>query len=342
MKSFNNLYERIYDFSNLHEAFLNAKANKRFRNEVMQFSNNLEENLIQLHHELLHQQYKPSRYREFIVKEPKERLILALPFRDRVIHQAIISIIEPIFESTFIRDSYACRKGKGTLAGINRARYFLNKETVSHSRVYCLKMDVTKYFYSINHSVLKMLIRKKIRCAKTLNLLDVIIDSVDNPGIPVGNLTSQLFANIYLNELDHFIKEELRVKYYVRYMDDMIILWHSKAELWSWFGLIKEFLEDKLLLKFNKKTSVFPVQRGVDFLGYRQYPDYRILRKRVMTKNFRKFRKFANANYTEEKINKSLASFKGICKHCSSKEILNKVYEILGGKVNGNECISLN
>jgi len=289
---------------------------------------NLEENLIILQNELIYHTYKPSRYREFYIKEPKERLILALPFRDRVVHQAICFVITPIFEKSFIYDSYACRKNKGTLAGVKRCTYFLNKEVNNNNNVFCLKMDISKYFYSISHYKLKGLIRRKIRCRKTLELLFDIIDSTDDPGIPVGNLTSQLFANIFLNPLDHFVKEGLQIKHYVRYMDDMVILDNDKKKLWELFFEIKNFIEDVLMLKLNKKTSIFPVKKGIDFLGFRQYPNIRILRKRVMTKNYKKFRKLKKLN-NSVKIERSLASLDGLCKHCSSKKVIENINKIL-------------
>ncbi len=329
MKTFNNLYPKIYDFENLLSAYNSAKKNKRFKNEIIDFGLRIDENLIQIQNELMHHSYQPSRYREFLIHEPKERLILSLPFRDRVVHQAICKVIEPIFDNTFIHDTYACRKGKGTLAGVKRMWYFLNKLQSNNKEVFCLKMDISKYFYSVDHGILKRAIEKKIRCKPTLNLLNTIIDSVENPGIPVGNLTSQLFANIYLSSLDHFIKETLRQKYYIRYMDDMIVLSQSKKELWGIFSLIKDFVEFDLRLKFNKKTQVFNTKRGIDFLGYRQFPDRLILRKRVMQKNFRKFKKQKRIGDVE-KIKRSLASFEGICKHCSSRKLLNEVYKILG------------
>lgn len=338
MKTFNNLYSKIYDFNNLHNAYLAARKNKRYKSEVIEFGLHLEENLIQIQNELMHHTYQPSRYREFIIKEPKERLILALPFRDRVVHQAICKVIEPIFDSTFIYDTYACRKGKGTLAGVKRLWYFLNKMQTNNSEVFCLKMDITKYFYSIRHNQLKEAIARKFRCKETMNLLNVIIDSTDDPGIPVGNLTSQLFANVYLSKLDHFIKGELRRKYYIRYMDDMIMLGNNKSELWNIYSEIKSFLELELGLSFNKKTQVFNVKRGIDFLGYRQFPNRLILRKRVLKKNYKKFKKLSRTA-DAQKIERSLASFEGLCKHCSSKKILNDVYKILGEHQNGNRHI---
>ena len=329
MKTSNNLYKRIYSFDNLHKAYLKARMNKRYKNDVLEFTNNLEENLITIQNELIYETYRPSKYKEFIVTDPKVRLILALPFRDRVIHQAICSVIEPIFEKTFIKDSYACRKGKGTLAGVKRMEFFLKQNIRSNKDVFCLKMDIQKYFYSIDHAMVKRLLLRKIRCKRTLKLLNIIIDSTDDPGIPVGNLTSQLFANIYMNYLDHFIKETLRIKYYVRYMDDMIILDGDKKQLWRWLKEINGFISQELKLTLNKKTSVFNIKRGIDFLGYRQFPDTRILRKRVMVKNIRKFRKFVRAGVGIDKVNKSLASLQGLCKHCSSGQFLMKIDSLI-------------
>lgn len=330
MKTVNNLYQQIYNFSNLHKAYQKARLNKRYKQDVLMFSANLEEELINLQNHLIYKSYIPGKYHQFFVHDPKTRLILALPFRDRVIHQALCGIINPIFEPTFIYDSYACRVGKGTLAGVDRVKGFLDKEKSKHDKVYCLKMDVTKYFYSIDHNILKRLIRSKIRCKNTLWLIDLIIDSTDDEiGIPVGNLTSQLFANIYLNKLDHFIKEQLLMKHYVRYMDDMIILHHDKRILWSALKEVKEFLFE-YKLRLNNKTAVFDVCAGIDFLGYRQFLNRRILRKRIMQKNYRKFNKYIKSNKDDAHINRSLQSLKGQCKHCDGTKILEKIKTIIG------------
>ena len=329
MKTYNNLYPRIYDFANLHKAYLKARGGKRYREEVLEFSCNLEENLIQIHNELVNCLYKLSAYRQFTIKEPKERLVLALPFRDRVVQHAVCNIIEPIFDSTFIKDSYACRKGKGVLKGVKRVGKYIVK-TAKNGEVYCLKMDVHKYFYSIDHDIIFGLIKRKIRCAKTLKLIKTIIDSADNPGIPIGNLTSQLLANVYLGSLDHFIKEELRVENYLRYMDDMVIIDNSKENLSRLLREIKIFLESRLRLKLNKKTQIFPIKRGLDFLGYRQFKDIRILRKIVMLKNYRKIKKFMKSGKDLDKVKESINGLLNICSYCKSNKVIQNVKNIVG------------
>jgi retron-type reverse transcriptase len=329
MKTFNNLYNKIYDFANLHKAYLQARKCKRYKKEVLEFTNNLEANLIEIQNELIWHKYKPSQYRSFIVREPKERLILCLPFKDRVVQHAIHNVIEPIFEKTFIKDSYACRKGKGTLRGLNRAEKFISKYS---SDIYCLKMDIRKYFYTIDHAVLKDLIKRKIRCKETLELLFGLIDSVDNPGLPIGSLLSQLFANVYLGSLDHFIKEELKVKHYVRYMDDMIILSENKKSLQNYLLQINNFILIRLHLSLNSKTQIFPIKRGIDYLGYRQFQDYRILRKRILKSNLKKFKKLIKIGVSMEELKTKIVAFMNICNYCKSESIINKLKNEIIGK----------
>jgi len=333
MKRTGSLHEKICDFENIFNAYLKARRLKRYRSEVLEFSKNLEENLIIIYNELYYMTYKTSKYFEFTVYDPKKRKILALPFKDRVVHHAINNIIEPIFDATFIYDSYACRKGKGTIAGMKRLRKFMDSILSKYDRVYYLKADVEKYFYSIDHDILKKLIRRKIKCAKTLALLDEIIESTgDKVGIPIGNLTSQLFANIYLNYLDHKIKDDWGVKYYVRYMDDFIILHHDKTYLKDLLEDIKIVLSG-LRLNLNHKTRIDVVNKGIDFLGFRLFPNYTILRKRIYRKNMRKFKKFSElyekGEMGLEEINQSIQSFLGLCKHCQSyharKNVFNKI-----------------
>lgn len=275
-KTYKNIYPAIYSFESLYEAYLRARKGKRYRSEVLRFAGHLEGNLIQLQNELIWKMYKTGRYREFYIYEPKLRLVAALPFRDRVIQHALVAAIEPIWESRFIFDSYACRVGKGTHAGADRAQYFLRREQQRSGRIYILKGDINKYFASIDHTILKQLLRRRIACPDTLGLLDEIIDSTPNPGIPIGNLTSQLFANIYLHELDKFVKYTLKEPSYMRYMDDFIVVHHDKAHLQRIRWVVEAFLESRLKLVTNDKTQAFPVAaktgRALDFLGYKIWP----------------------------------------------------------------------
>jgi hypothetical protein len=257
------------------------------------------------------------------VYEPKERIVAALPFRDRVLHQAIVAVIEPIWECRFIDDSYACRPGRGTHRGADRVQAMLRRAQREHGKVYVLKADIAKYFYSIDHCVLKKLVRRRIRCRRTLALIDSIIDSNAEPGdlcpvgLPIGNLTSQLFANVYLHELDEFVKHALRERYYVRYMDDFCIISHDKAHLHRVRVLIEQFLWDRLRLKTNAKTQIFPIGtkfgRALDFLGYRIWPTHRRLRKSSIsriTRTLRKLRRqYADGKVGMDRIRASIMSW---------------------------------
>ena len=215
-KTYNNLFQSIYDFESLHEAYLRARKGKKEHKEVLLFSRDLESHLIELQNELICGNYKTSDYRTFFVYEPKQRLVAALPFRDRVVQHSIVATIEPIWERRFIHDSYACRVGKGTHAGADRAQSYLRAVQRKHGRVFVFQADISKYFPSIDHNVLKRLLAKRIACVRTLKLLFGIIDSWEDApgrGLPIGNLTSQLMANIYLHELDEFVKYQLREGY---------------------------------------------------------------------------------------------------------------------------------
>jgi len=287
MKTYKNLFQKVCEFENLYNAYLKARRGKCDSPEVLRFIYNLENELLKLQRKLKNQTYKTGKYRNFIIFEPKERKISALPFRDRIVHHAICSVIVPIFEEKFIYDSYACRKGKGTHAGADRIQKFIRE---SNNNCYALKCDVSKYFPSVNHEILKQLIREKIADKKLLQLLDKIIDSSESEnstssysgeqkGIPIGNLTSQLFANIYLNKLDEYVKYELKIKYYIRYMDDFIILHESKQELHKIKEKVILFFASMRLTLHPKKANIFPITSGIDFLGYRIFNNYRLVRK---------------------------------------------------------------
>jgi retron-type reverse transcriptase len=341
------IFTEIYSFENILTAAYQCRKGKTKNASTLQFFNNLEENIIQLQNELIWNMYKMSPYRHFYVFEPKRRLISAPHFRDRVIHRAIHNIIEPMIDRQFIFDSYACRKNKGTHAGADKAQKIIKKVEKSNGKAYALKADISKYFSSIEHEKLKELITLKVKCPKTLKLLFYIIENSpcdkDGVGIPLGNLTSQLFANIYLNELDRFVKHKLKAKNYIRYMDDFVIVHNSKSQLHEWRKQIEKFINQKLKLKTNNKTQIFPIAksngRALDFLGYRIYSSHKLLRKssvkRIKSK-LKKFRKqFKNGDISLKEINQGIQSWLGHASHANTHKLKSKILNTMFTR--GNE-----
>ena len=322
-KTYSNLFEKIYSFDALHAAYLRARRGKRHRLAVMRFEQNLEGELIQLQNELIWGEYRTGRYHRFHVYEPKPREVAALPFRDRVLQHSLVATIEPIWESRFIAHSYACRPGRGMHRGADHAQSMLRRVLREHGRVFALKADVSKYFASIDHGVLKRLLRRRIACARTLELCEQIIDSTAETGdlaprgLPIGNLTSQLWANVYLHELDLFAKHELKARNYIRCTDDFVIVHHDKAVLHEIRARIEAFLWDQLRLTTNAKTQVFPVSadrgRGLDFLGYHMWPTHRRLRKssiRRITRTLKRARRLYEAGAVDlEQVSASVRSW---------------------------------
>lgn len=339
-KTYTGLYPKIFAFDALHAAYCRARAGKRDCAEVQQFELDLEGNLIQLQNELVWGQYRIGAYRPFKVFEPKERNVAALPFRDRVVQHALVAVIEPLWECRFIGDSYACRPGRGTHQGADRAQAMLRKVKREHGTVVVFKGDIAKYFQSIDHAVLKMLLRKRIACKPTLALLDHIIDSANTlaahtpgVGLPIGNLTSQLCANIYLHELDEFVKHVLRVKHYVRYMDDFIIVHHDKAHLQRLRVLMESFLDVRLRLNTNSKTQVFPLGlihgRALDFLGYRIWTTHRRIRRSSIgriTRSLKKLRhQYFEGRIDLARISQIATSWVAHCKHAQTLGLRTKL-----------------
>lgn len=339
MKRIGNLYSRIYDFENLYAAYLEARKGKRYRDEVLRYTANLEENLIQIQNELIHHTYKVGKYRQFYVTEPKKRLVMALPFKDRVVQWAIYRVLNPIFDKTFIPHSYGCRVGKGSHAAAAKLQYWLRLVSKKPGKWYYLKLDIAKYFYRVDHVILLEILKDKLKDQEVVNLLATIIQSegtkfglpitvnldcdtlISEKGMPIGNLTSQMFANIYLNELDYHIKHDLQLHYYVRYMDDMIILHHDKGQLHHVKSSIEEFLLTKLKLNLNNKTAIRPISLGIHFVGYQIWNSHKTIRKPTALKIKRKLRKMA-AEYnkgmiTLNKLKASLASYMGMLIHAN-------------------------
>lgn len=345
-KTYKNLFPGLYNFKSLHRAYMKASRMKRYRAQVLQFRQNLERNLLQLQNELINKTYHTGEYRTFFVYEPKARLVATLPFRDRVVQHALCTVIEPIWERRFIYDSYACRISKGMHAGADRTQDFLRAAQRKWGKSYCLKGDILKYFPNIDHGVLKSLIRKRIACPDTLWLCDEIIDSAKQlnessaKGIPIGNFTSQLFANIYLHELDKMIKHDLREPFYVRYMDDFVIIGSDKAHLHTVREHIAYFLKEHLLLELNSKTQVFPAKsRGIDFLGYRIWPTHRLLRNSTKKRICRALKIFSKSysqrTISAKDINARVQSWLGHMKHCNSYRLRKKLFDafVLSRKV---------
>jgi RNA-directed DNA polymerase len=300
MKRYGNLFPEIITFENLLKAAKKAQKGKQFYPNVLKFNYNLETELLTIQEELINKTYQPGLYRSFRIFEPKPRLISAAPYRDRVIHHTLCNIIIPIFERTFIHDSYANREGFGTHKALHRFTNFYRNTG------YILQCDIKRYFPSIDHLILKSLIRKKIKCPDTLWLIDTIIDYSNEQepvidyfpgdnlltpierkkGLPIGNLSSQLFANIYLNGLDHYIKENIKCQKYLRYVDDFALFSDDLDFLQDAKIKIEEYLINLRLKIHPIKSQLFSTQQGANFLGFRIFPE----RIRVRNDNLRRAR----------------------------------------------------
>ncbi len=322
MKRYGFLFEKILSFDNLLIAARKAFRRKKHREIVMEFYFNLEKELVAIQEDLLSGTYKLRPYSIFNVYEPKERKICASDFRDRVLHHAICNIIEPLIEKSLIYDTYACRKDKGTHRAIRRVQQFSRKHE------YFLKCDIKKFFENIDHFILKELLINKFKDCKLLDLLDEIIDSPvegyeEGKGLPIGNLTSQIFANFYLSQLDHFIKDELSVKGYVRYMDDFIIFGENKSFLHDILLKTGDFLRDNLFLSIKKEVlSLAPVRDGIPFLGFRIFP-YLIRLDGVRKKRFNRkvkglLKKYENGYVDEDFFISSLSGMTAHILHSNS------------------------
>lgn len=338
--------DKICDFGNALEAYRKARKCKRYRPEVLQFESDREGNLMRAVLELENLTYIPGKYKVFKVWEPKERIIMALPFYDRVIQHMIVNLIEPIFEKRFIYHSYACRKGKGAHRASNQlTRWLYNLEVVEGKSVYVLKADIHHYFQSVDHEILMKEIRNYIKDQKLLVILDRIIQHngifPDGVVIPVGNLTSQLFANVYLHRLDMYVKHVLHAEYYMRYMDDFIIISDNLEELREYQRVIERFLNEELRLELNPKTTIVYAKNGVDFVGYRHWNSTKKVRKAAMRRMNRLMKNFENGTITEEYFDKSYTSRIGSMKHADTfrvRESLNNRVKELKEK-NGAICV---
>jgi len=347
MKRFGILWEQLVSFENILLAFRKAAKGKGYKSCLLQFIQDFEHNILQLQHALITKSYQPGVYQTFFIYEPKKRMISAAPFVDRIVHHCLINVIGPVLESTFIQRSYANQIGKGTHRAIR------DVQNAMRLHRYVLHCDIRKYFPSIDHEILKALIYKKIKDPHVLWLVDLIIDSSNRQevvidyfsgddlftpferrkGLPIGNLTSQFFANVYLNGCDHFVKEKLRCAFYARYVDDIVVVDSDKNYLWEICNEIEHYLESLRLRLHPHKRHIRPVTRGLRFLGQIIYPDRRLLPKSNVRRFMRRMRKFQRQYATGEialdQIHHSLQSWLGHAKQAHTytlrKSLLKKI-----------------
>jgi len=327
-------------FRQIFDSYTMCRKNKRNTINQLRFEVNAEQNLLALQSELNDRTYRPRRSICFVVNKPKLREIFAADFRDRIVHHLLVSHLELMAEPIFIHDSYACRKGKGTHAAVKRLQSFMRSITENNSKMaYCLQLDVRAFFFSINKGILFKIVEKYIRNADMMWIARAVIfndctrnaiikkgrsllkyipshktlfGQASNKGLPIGNLTSQFFANLYLNQLDQFIKHTLKCRYYLRYMDDLLILHRDKRMLENWTEDISDFLRDKLDLFLNEsKTIMRPVSDGVDYLGYIVRPFYILVRRRVVSN-------IKSRLYSGTLDKKAYASYMGHFKHANT------------------------
>jgi retron-type reverse transcriptase len=334
MKTAKHLFQRITSFETVLSAARLAAKGKGAKQPNLRFFMYLEDNVWKIVSELKDKSYRPGPYTIFAICYPKPRMISAAPFYDRVVHHALISVVGPLLEKTFVFDTYANRKGKGTHLAIERYQHYLRRYR------YALKCDIRKFFPSIDHAILKSLLRRKIGCADTLWLIDTIIDNSNRQeehvhyfpgddlfapferrrGLPIGNLTSQFFANYYLGFLDHFVKESLRCKGYVRYVDDFVLFADTKQQLWAWHEEIERYLEQFRLILNPVRTALYPTSEDRCFLGQRVFPACRML----PSKNVRaaKRRVKAGATLGAEDFRQSVSGWVGHARQADTFRLL--------------------
>lgn len=323
MKRYNNLFDKIVSLDNLYEADKRARRQKSHRPEVMLFDKNKDNLLLDLQRKLINGEYETSEYYVFKIYEPKEREIFKLPYYpDRIVHHAIMNIMEPIWVSAFVKGTYSCIRKRGIHKALKDVKFALKDEVNTQ---YCLKLDIRKFYPSIDHDILKIIVRKKIKDKRLLNLLDEIIESAQ--GVPIGNYLSQFFANLYLTYLDHWIKEQKKVRYYFRYSDDIVILGRDKQELRNLLYDIQNYLNNKLKLSFKDNWQIFKVDsRGIDFVGYRVFHTHTLLRKRIKKKFCKKINKLnKKQNLDKDTYKQKICSYIGWIKYCNGRNLLNKM-----------------
>lgn len=341
MKTYRNLYDKLCSYDNLLLAFNKAKKRKSKKPYVQTFEKNLKSELYKLQWELLTGIYRPAPLTTFIVRDPKTRKISASHFRDRIVHHAICNIIEPIYESRFIYDTFANRKEKGTLGTLQRFDQFMRK--VSHG--FALKADIKKYFENVDQKTLLKIIKIRIKDETVVDLISIVLQnhktSRTGKGMPLGNLTSQFFANIYLAELDNFVKHELRAKYYIRYVDDFVILSQDRSQLQDWQEKINTFLKNELqLMLHQEKTKIIRIQDGVPLVGFKVYHRYKIIKKSNRLRFFRRLDMYKHGlqtrSITPEHVQLGISGWEGYAKMGNTYKLREEIFSEFKKEIEGN------
>lgn len=336
---YRKLFDKIVEPETLFLAWKKFRQGKGSKPDVLLFESELESNIFKLSRELKNKEYTHAGYTGFYISDPKLRHIHKATVRDRVLHHVVASVLAPIFEPTFISNSFSCRIGKGSHRGVETLRNILRKESENNTKAcYVLKCDIRKFFDSINHDILFSILRRKIRDVDMLELLKNIIESYpggvsglfNRKGVPIGNLTSQLFANIYMNEFDQFIKHKLQVHYYARYTDDFVIVSRDKEYLARLVVPIETFLRDVLSLELHpKKVEILNYTKGVDYLGNVIFPNHTLVRKHTRKRIIRKFEEtikgYRRGETSKEKIEATLSSYLGILSHMNAYKLSMKL-----------------
>ena len=356
VQTLDNLFERMTEFDRLELAYRNARKGKRYRDEVLRFGNNLDDNLLSIQREVREGTFRFGPYRKHWVYVPKKRVIMALPFRSRIVQWTVYQELNPFYDRQMIEDSYACRDGKGALAAALRLQYWMRQAESKPGNWYTIKLDISKFFYRIDHKTLADILRRRIKDERLMALLEQIInangerfglpryaspedieaeDWLTDVGMPIGNLTSQLFANIYLNELDQYCKHILKIKCYVRYMDDVVIVAPSKEAAQRWKEEIETFLYEHLKLDLNKKTAIRPMGK-VEFVGFIISTHELKLRKSTVRRMKRAVHaicdKLFTGEMTQEAFDRRVASYNGMLTHCEVYNLCNRLNDIYTAK----------
>lgn len=318
MKRHGNLFSQIVDMENIEEAYRKARRGKTWQDKVKKIDEVKDEKLKELRQSLIDGTFTTSSYRIKTIYEPKERQIFILPFYpDRVVQHALMNVVSPIWDKMMIKDSYACRQGKGQHKGSLRCMQFVRRNK------WVYQFDISKFYPSINHNVLMEIIQRKIKDKRVLELFNDIITSIDGEtNVPIGNYTSQWFGNLYMNEVDTLVKHKLHVRDYIRYCDDFLLFGNDKEALKQYATTIERFINDRLKLRLSKK-NLFPTAHGVDFLGYRHFPNGKILVRKNTAKRIKKRMKsllwqLEHRKITEEQALGKTASAYGWLKHANT------------------------